>query len=58
MLTHHTILGKVWGREYLDATNYLKVYIRPLRQKLEADPANPMYILTERSIGYKIAKPE
>ena len=58
VLTHQTILGKVWGREYLEETNYLKVYIRHLRQKLEEDPANPMYILTERSIGYKFAKPE
>ena len=58
VLSHQTILGKVWGREYLQETNYLKVYIRHLRQKLEEDPANPMYILTERSIGYKIAKPE
>ena len=58
VLTHQTILGKVRGREYLEETNYLKVYIRHLRQKLEADPANPMYILTERSIGYKFVKPE
>ncbi len=58
VLTHQTILGKVWGREYLQETNYLKVYIQHLRQKLEQDPANPMYILTERSIGYKFAKPE
>ena len=58
VLSHQVILGKVWGREYLDETNYLKVYIQHLRQKLEEDPTNPRYILTERSVGYKFVKPE
>jgi len=58
VLTHEAILGRVWGREYLDETNYLKVYIQHLRQKLGDDPTNPTYILTERTVGYKFAKPE
>jgi two-component system KDP operon response regulator KdpE len=56
VLNHRTLLGRVWGREYLDETNYLKVHIKHLRQKLEEDPAEPKYILTERTVGYKFAK--
>ena len=56
VLSHKTLLGQVWGREYLEETNYLKVHIQHLRQKLEHDPANPSFILTERSVGYKFAK--
>jgi two-component system KDP operon response regulator KdpE len=56
VLLHKTLLGQVWGREYLDETNYLKVHIQHLRQKLGDDPAHPRYILTERSVGYKFAK--
>ena len=56
VMTHRTLLGRVWGREYLDETNYLKVHIKHLRQKLEDDPADPSYILTERTVGYKFTK--
>lgn len=56
VMTHRTLLGRVWGREFLEETNYLKVHIKHLRQKLEADPSNPKYILTERTIGYKFAQ--
>ncbi|MFQ6028423.1 MAG: response regulator transcription factor [Dehalococcoidia bacterium] len=56
VLNHRTLLGRVWGREYLDETNYLKVHIKHLRQKLEDDPADPKYILTERTVGYKFVK--
>jgi two-component system KDP operon response regulator KdpE len=58
VMTHRTLLGRVWGREYLDETNYLKVHIKHLRQKLEDDTADPSYILTERTVGYKFAKVE
>jgi two-component system, OmpR family, KDP operon response regulator KdpE len=58
VLTHRMLLGRVWGREYLDETNYLKVHIKHLRQKLEDDPSEPRYILTERTVGYKFAKAE
>ena len=58
VLTHRTLLGRIWGREYLEETNYLKVHIKHLRQKLEDDPSDPHFILTERTVGYKFAKIE
>jgi two-component system KDP operon response regulator KdpE len=53
VLPHATLLAKVWGREYRDEIEYVRVYIRRLRRKLEDDPDNPYYILTERGIGYR-----
>lgn len=53
LLTHETLLSKVWGREYRDEAHYLRLYITYLRQKIEADPAHPKYILTERGVGYR-----
>ncbi len=53
LLTHETLLSKVWGREYRDEAHYLRLYITYLRQKLEKDPAHPKYILTERGLGYR-----
>jgi two-component system KDP operon response regulator KdpE len=58
VLTHRTLLGRIWGREYLDETNYLKVHIKHLRHKLEDNPADPRYILTERTVGYKFSRAE
>jgi len=52
-LPHETLLAKVWGHEYRDETHYLRLYITYLRQKIEEDPANPKYILTERGLGYR-----
>jgi DNA-binding response OmpR family regulator len=52
-MPHETLLAKVWGHEYRDETHYLRLYITYLRQKIEKDPANPQYILTERGIGYR-----
>ena len=51
-LTHEMILSKVWGYEYRDESQYVRLYITYLRQKIEPDPANPRYILTERGVGY------
>lgn len=51
--THDQILAKVWGYEYRDEPHYVRLYINYLRQKLEKDPANPIYILTERGVGYR-----
>ena len=51
-LTHEMILAKVWGYEYRDESQYVRLYITYLRQKIEPDPANPRYILTERGVGY------
>src|SRR5438309_6270891 len=53
VLPHHTLLAKVWGREYTDEIDYLKVYIRRLRQKLEGDPQTIGRIISERGVGYK-----
>jgi two-component system KDP operon response regulator KdpE len=52
-LTHEQILTAVWGPEYLDSPNYVYVYVRHLRQKLECDPNKPAYLVTERGIGYR-----
>jgi len=52
-LTHEVILSKVWGYEYQDESQYVRLYITYLRQKIEPDPGNPRYILTERGIGYR-----
>ncbi len=53
VLTHDQILTKVWGYEYRDEPHYVRLYINYLRQKIEKDPANPLYILTERGVGYR-----
>jgi two-component system, OmpR family, KDP operon response regulator KdpE len=53
VLTHHSILTHVWGPADADHTEYLRVYMRQLRKKLEADPERPQYILTESGIGYR-----
>jgi two-component system KDP operon response regulator KdpE len=52
VLRHETLLAKVWGREYVDEIDYLRVYIRRLRRKLEDDPERPHHIQTERGLGY------
>jgi two-component system KDP operon response regulator KdpE len=51
--THEMLLTKVWGPEYREESHYLRLYITYLRQKIEADPAHPKYILTERGVGYR-----
>ena len=53
VLTHDQILTRVWGYEYQDEPHYVRLYINYLRKKLEKDPANPQYILTERGVGYR-----
>ncbi len=56
VMTHEALLARVWGREYTDEIDYLKVYINRLRNKLEQDPRNPEYILTEYGVGYWLRK--
>ena len=53
VLTHHRLLGAVWGGDYSEQTEYLRVFIGQLRKKVESDPATPKYILTEPWIGYR-----
>ena len=52
VVTHQNLLTQVWGWEYADEVRYLKVYIHRLRAKIEQDPQNPVYIITERGRGY------
>ncbi len=53
VLTHHSILTHVWDPAEADHIEYLRVYIRQLRKKLETDPEQPEYVLTEPGIGYR-----
>lgn len=53
VLSYDQILSRVWGYEYRDEPHYVRLYINYLRQKLEKDPSNPKYILTERGVGYR-----
>ena len=53
ILPHSTLLAKVWGKEYVDEVDYLRVYVRRLRDKLDDDPEDPRYIRTERGLGYR-----
>ncbi len=57
VLQHGTLLAKVWGREYVDEVDYVRVYIRRLREKLGDDPEHPRYIQTERRLGYRFIAP-
>jgi two-component system KDP operon response regulator KdpE len=56
VVPRETLLARVWGDEYRDQTDYLKVYISRLRAKLEDDPEHPRFILTERGLGYRFAR--
>lgn len=50
---HEQLLAKVWGYEYRDEAHYVRLYVNYLRDKIEEDPSNPHYILTERGVGYR-----
>ena len=50
---HDQLLAKVWGYEYRDEAHYVRLYVNYLREKIEEDPVNPRYILTERGVGYR-----
>ncbi|MBC7252177.1 MAG: response regulator transcription factor [Anaerolineae bacterium] len=58
VMLHQDLLTQVWGPEYRDDIDYLRAYIRSLRQKLEEDPHNPKHILTTPRVGYMLACPE
>jgi two-component system KDP operon response regulator KdpE len=53
VLPYRTLLEQVWGWEYIDDVDYLRVYVWHLRRKLEPDPRNPRYVLTEHGVGYR-----
>ena len=57
VMLHADLLRKVWGPEYGGETEYLRVYISYLRNKLEDDPSHPKYILTEHGVGYSFRRP-
>jgi two-component system KDP operon response regulator KdpE len=58
LVTHTDLLRAVWGPEYANETNYLRVHITHLRKKIEPDPANPSYVTTEPGVGYRFNSPE
>src|SRR5579875_2651804 len=57
-VTHRKLLQTLWGPEYGDEVEYLRVFVSQLRKKIESDPAHPRYILTEPWVGYRFAMPE
>lgn len=58
VLTHRYLLNAVWGPQNIDQSQYLRVYMKQLRQKLEADPARPKFLKTETGIGYRFLSAE
>jgi len=58
VLTHKELLHNVWGPEYGEESEYVRVFMRQLRSKIEDDPSNPKFIATEPRIGYRFVKPD
>lgn len=56
VVNQRDLLEQVWGKEYIDDVYYPRVYVSQLRRKVEPDPANPIYILTEHRVGYRFEK--
>ena len=54
VLTHRQLLREVWGPSHAGQSHYLRIYMGHLRQKLEADPAQPQHLLTETAVGYRL----
>ena len=55
VVTHRQLLSDVWGNEFIDHTHYLRLYMAQLRAKIEQNPAEPRYLLTETGVGYRLA---
>lgn len=55
VLTHRQLLKEVWGPAHVEHNHYLRIYMAHLRQKLEQDPAQPRFLLTETGVGYRLA---
>jgi len=53
VMTHQQILKEVWGPSYQENAHYLRIYMSQLRQKLEKDPTQPRFLLTESGVGYR-----
>ena len=53
VLTHRHLLREVWGPSFVESSHYVRIYVARLRQKLEADAAQPHHILTETGVGYR-----
>jgi DNA-binding response OmpR family regulator/signal transduction histidine kinase len=58
VLTHRQLLREVWGESYVEQTHYLRVYMAHLRDKLEADPAQPKLFITDPGVGYRLIEQE
>jgi two-component system KDP operon response regulator KdpE len=52
--THRELLSEVWGPSHAKQTHYLRIYMKQLREKLEADPVRPRHLLTETGVGYRL----
>ncbi len=55
VVTARQLLKEVWGPGHADQAHYLRIYVRQLRQRLEADPAHPVYLTTETGVGYRLS---
>jgi len=58
VVTHKQLLVQVWGNDFSPDVQYLRVYIGQLRKKIEPDPSQPRYILTEPGVGYRLVAPK
>jgi two-component system KDP operon response regulator KdpE len=58
VVTHHQLLREVWGPAHVDDVQYLRIFVRKLRSRLEADPSRPRYLLTELGVGYRLRTPD
>ncbi len=58
VVTHQYLLKEVWGSPHVHDTHYLRIFVRKLRQKIEADPTQPRILLTELGVGYRLVAPE
>jgi two-component system KDP operon response regulator KdpE len=58
VVTHRQLLSDIWGAAHRDDIQYLRVFVRKLRRRIEADPARPRYLLTELGVGYRLRTPD
>jgi two-component system KDP operon response regulator KdpE len=58
VVTHRQLLSDIWGAAHRDDVQYLRVFVRKLRSRIEADPARPAYLQTELGVGYRLRTPD